>query len=213
MARFVSVGGDCQAGLRVSAMNPGGVHHFFDWLAISIQSTIRLIESDFRDFLTWENLHPIYNGEILAGVIDTQLRVEFAHDFSGFTREECDSARARYELRARWFRELFEEDEPAPYFVRRWHPRDGADDEASAIRLFKLLRAKRRDISFLYLHKDPTRGELVSGAYRSAYLPPPTSEDWMGNEDAWNYMLKDFAVRPLADVQAPIMKLNMPRFA
>lgn len=198
MFRFISLGSDCQTASQIAGLAYTPTHNFFDLLALPIRQTIELIENDFEGLLLPENLHPVYVEDQLRGVVDMRYRAEFAHDFTIFSRDEIATVRERYRLRARWFRELFDADEPPVYFVRRWHARDGVEDETLAVRLFELLQSKRRDSRMLYLHRDRGRPEFVSGAYRSAYLPPPDVPHWTGNTPAWTYMLQDFALRGVA---------------
>lgn len=213
MFRFISLGGDCQTAAQIAGSKRSTMYHFFDLISIPIDQAIRLIENDFQDMLIPENLHPCYNDEMLGRVIDTEYRMDIGHDFRDFSPADIEAVRKRFALRARWFRDLFRPDRTAPYFVRRWHPRDGEDDERLPMRLFELLRAKRRDIRMLYLHKDPERPPLVSGAYRSHYLAPPETPYWLGNTEAWQYLLHDFAVRDTTDSAVTAQVKTAPRWS
>ena len=223
MFRFLSLGGDCQPTVQINRTNGTfPALQFFDVVGCPIRGTIDLIANDFRDLLLTENLLPVYQEETLNRVIDLRYNLHLLHDFAHFTPEEIAAAQANYALRARWFMELYDEDETPVYYVRRWHPLEGApEDESQAMELFEVLRSKRRDIRFLYLHRDPGRRQRVSGAYRSAYLAPREPYHWTGNDDAWRELLTDFAVRdygdpddtgfPLASAAEPRPKAT-PRF-
>lgn len=195
MPRFISVGGDRQTAAQIYDLKYTPNTYFFDQLSIPISGAVELVDNDFSELLLPKNLHPVYVDDGLVGVLDMRYRIEFAHDFEQFTAPEIAAVQARYAMHVDRFRALFDDDEPAPYFVRRWTPGDGPEDESVAMQLFELLRQRRQDIRMLYLHGDARRGELISGAYRSAYLPPPEVPHWIGNTGSWQYMLRDFALR------------------
>lgn len=209
MPRFISLGGDRQTAAQIYDLKYKPTTYFFDRLSIPICGTVDLIGNDFDQLLLPQNLHPVYADDGLVGVLDMRYRIEFVHEFERFTPDEIAAVQARYALHVQRFRALLEADEPAPYFVRRWSPVDGPEDESLAVQLFELLRKRRSDIRMLYLHQDGTRGELVTGAYRSAYLPPPDVPHWIGNTPSWQYMLRDFAERDAT--QAPVVRPK-PRF-
>ena len=194
--RFVSLGSDCQTAAQINGLRNLPARHFFETVGCPIAKTFELLECDFRDLLLPENLLPVYHDEVLNRVIDLRYHLHFVHDFQELSPSEIKAVRDRYELRARWFRELLEPDEEPVYFVRRWHPMDGPEDESLAARLYEFLRSSRRDIRFLYLHNDPSRPERASGAYRSAYLAPPANPSWTGNNQAWRRALRVLAVTP-----------------
>lgn len=197
MLRFVSLGADCQTAAQLSVFAGTQPPQFFDKIAVPIRSVIQLIENNFADLMLSENLHPIYSGETLACVVDTLHRIDFGHDFNAFDTDEIMAVRKRYQLCVRWFAELLQPDARPVYFVRRWHPRDGSDDELNALRLYEVLRAKRADVRLLYLHKDQTRQDVVVGGYRSTFLHFPENCHWKGNTPAWQDILRNFACRPL----------------
>ena len=62
-----------------------------------------------------------------------------------------------------------------------------------------MLRSKRRDIRFLYLHRDAGHCEWIVGAYRSAYLAPGSLNHWTSNDFTWRQLLNVFAVRHSGD--------------
>lgn len=212
--RFISLGGDCQPAVQINSLNPTRTRSFFDVVSIPIAQTIALIENDFQDLMLTENLRPVYVEDTLERVVDTRWDLHFVHDFPSLEPEAVEAVRAQYLVRARWFMDLFDDEEAPPYFVRRWFNGDGPEDEREAIRLFELLRSRRRDVRLLYLHNDPFRPERVFGAYRSAYLLPPDNAHWVGNTGAWRTMLRDFALRPHEETgfALPAGK-QRPRFA
>jgi hypothetical protein len=192
--RFLSLGSDCQVAHHISHIKPNTIPHFFDWLATPIQSLIRLIENDFEGFAEPENLHPFFLGNRIMTVVETRYRVDLTHDFGDFTPASVERVRQGYRLKIRWLREMLDDpDEMPTYFIRRWDTRDGPENEADARRLFGLLRQRRRDIRFLYLHRDRTRGAVKENGYRSRYLPD-LNEDWRGDHEAWRDVLSRFAV-------------------
>ena len=191
MLRFISLGADCQPAQQI-LKNGLREKHFFDWLSSPIGSVIRLIESDFDRYLRTEDLVPDQDGHKLYKVVDKYNNINFAHDFEAFDEKNIVAVQARYQYLADKFRSLYDiSAEDAPFFVRRWHPVDGAENEGLALQLYKALRARRQDIQLLYLHNDKSRGEVVLGNYRSAFLPQPT-EGWEGDSTAWSYFLNEF---------------------
>jgi GNAT superfamily N-acetyltransferase len=186
---------------------------FFDVIATPITTAIALVQNGFQDMLLTENLRPVHVEGRLDRVIDTRWNIEFVHDFPDLTPETIAAVQARYRVRARWFMDLFESDEMPSYFVRRWYPGDGDEDERHAIRLFEVLQARRRDSRLLYLHNDPGRPARMFGAYRSIYLPPPHHGHWVGNTGAWRQILDGFAVQRFEDPGFQLPILNRPRFS
>lgn len=214
MFRFVSLGSDRQTAAQIAGLKYTPNIDFFDVLTVPIRLVIELVENEFRGLLQPENLLPVYVDDGLVGVLDVHYRIEFIYDFTTFSPQETDVVRARYEAKAIRFLELFQPDATPPYFVRRWHPRDGVEDETEPMRFFEMLRERRRDVRMLYLHRDPARPEFISGNYRSAYLPPPAVPDWTGNTEVWRYMLDDFAVRGDGNRHgAASREKQRPRFA
>lgn len=196
MFQFVSIGGDCQPAAQIRKHRLSTASHFFDWIGIPIRQTIELIENDFEGFLARENMHPIFAGDGFYGIVDTRYRTDVRHEMSGFTPADIRTIQAMYALRSRWFMEMLEPDEPPVYFVRIWGLRDGDENEADARMLYAALRSRRPDVRLLYLHNDPTRGELIEGAYRSMYLRQTSNPySWQGDDQAWSYVLNDFALR------------------
>ncbi|WP_419728933.1 DUF1796 family putative cysteine peptidase [Lichenicola sp.] len=196
--RFVSLGSDCQAGhqlRRVQVSNTSGV---FDFVTTQTRHLIRLIENDFAGFLDLENMFPVYHDVTFIGAVDTRYRIGFNHDFAKLDKEDVDYVRTLYSMRIRWFRNLFDPRRPPPYFIRRHHPRDGYADESLAIALFELLRKKRSDIRFLYLHGDPERREFMMDGFRSAFLRQHEPFAWQGDDAAWTEILGHFAIKPFA---------------
>lgn len=194
--RFVSLGADCQTAAQLHFFAGHQPAQFFDKIAVPIRSVIQLIETGFSDLMLEENLHPIYNGESLACVVDTLHRIDFGHDFTRFDADEIVAVRKRYQLCARWLAEMLRPESRPVYFVRRWHPRDGLNDEADASRLYEVLREKRPDVRLLYLHKDEAREDVIVGGYRSTFLRYSDSSYWKGDTPAWQHILKNFACRP-----------------
>lgn len=196
MFQFVSIGGDCQPAAQIRKHRVSTASHFFDWIGIPIQQTIELIENDFEGFLERQNMHPIFAGDGFYGIVDTRYRTDVRHEMEAFKPADIKRIQAMYALRSRWFREMLEPEEPPVYFVRLWGLRDGDENEDDARKLYAALRSRRRDVRLLYLHNDPTRGELIEGAFRSIYLPQTSNPySWQGDDEAWRYVLKDFAVR------------------
>lgn len=194
--RFVSLGSDCQPAMQIEAVQRGTLAGLFDNITTEIRHLSRLIRNDFAGFLDRENLFPVYFEQELRGVVDTVYRVGMNHHFAGFDDASIQAVQDVFRMRIRWFRNLFDPRRPPPYFVRRWHPRDGSDDESSAIALFHQLRHMRRDIRFLYLHPDPQRPDFMMDGYRSAYLRQIEPFVWYGDTVAWRRVLTDFARRP-----------------
>ena len=146
-------------------------------------------------------------------MIDTRYHLDFAHDFPALTRTALETVRQTYALRARWFLEFLEDEEPV-YFVRRWHPVDGGEDEASALRLFDFLKTLRRDVRLLYLHNDPKRQPSLLDGYRSIFLKQNRPFNWHGDTNVWQFILNNFTVRPCdADRDAfALPEWKAPRF-
>ena len=214
--RFISLGTDCQPAFQISVHRPNNVMHLFDWLAVPIRQLVRLIENDFEDFLHTDNLHPFFIENKLTAVFDTKYRIDLAHDFIMFDAADIARVRGLYELKIRWFRELLDEaDEPPSYFIRRWDVRDGPEDETVAVELFELLKRRRRDIRFLYLHNDPSRLPAKRNGYRSHFLRSPQPFIWKGDFHAWRHILRQFALEPEADdgEAFALPPFRAPRFA
>lgn len=152
MFRFVSLGCDCQVAAQINKQQPSGVTHFFDWLGCTIPGLMTLIEKDFEGFLDEKNLHPFFINNALRTVIDFKYSVDVTHDLHSLQPQEVSRVRANYAMRARWFRELFDEDSPPTYFVRRWDGRDPDDSDAGPLALLSMLRERRSDVRLLYLH-------------------------------------------------------------
>lgn len=200
MFQFVSVGGDCQTAAQIRKRRPASVAHFFDWIGIPIRQTIELISNDFAGFFDRENLHPHYAGNGFYGIVEMRYRADVQHGVPSFDIEITEMIRLMFSLRARWLREMLEEDERPVYFIRCWTVRDGAENEADAIELFELLRSKRRDIRLLYLHNDASREERIDGGYRSAFMRQASNPYiWSGDDKAWRSVLEGFAVQPGGD--------------
>ncbi len=216
--RFVSLGADCQPARQISRIQPSNMSGVFDWVTTQIQHIGRLIADDFAGFLEPENLFPVFHDQTFIGLVDTLYRVGLNHDFAGFDAVDVSSVQTIYRMRIRWFRNLFDPRRPPPYFIRRQHPRDGAEDESLAIALFEQLRAKRSDIRFLYLHADPNRREFMMDGYRSAFLRQRDPFEWRGDDEAWNTILCEFAVRPFVGDRAAfrlpdyVPQVRRPRF-
>lgn len=214
--RFISLGGDCQPAAQIRRNRPNGTTHFFDWLSIPIRHTIRLIENDLDGGFEPENLHPLYLENRLLTVVDTRYHLDITHDFPVFDDETVAQVRARYAIRARWFRELLDDPDELPsYFVRRWDKRDGPENEADARVLYHLLKQRRRDIRFLYLHADPTRRPVRDGGYRSLFLRPAEPFIWYGDNGAWQKILNVSAFEPGPEdgVSFPMPPMRVPRFS
>ncbi|WP_419728536.1 DUF1796 family putative cysteine peptidase [Lichenicola sp.] len=215
MFQFVSLGGDCQPAAQIRKRRPSSVAHFFDWIGIPIRQTIELIRNDFEGFFDRENLHPHYAGDGFYGIVEMRYRADVQHGVPSFDIATTEAIRELFVMRARWLREMLEEDNDPVYFIRSWTVRDGPENEADAIELFELLRSKRRDIRLLYLHNDPGREDRISGGYRSAYLRQASSPYvWSGDDRAWLSLLEDFAVRPGGDDKgaSPLPAPRRPRF-
>ena len=212
--RFVSLGSDCQPAHQISRVQTTNTSGVFDSVTTQIRHLTRLIENDFAGFMDMANMFPVYHEHIFSGAVDTLYRVGFNHDFGKLEDQDLAHVSNVYNMRIRWFRNLFDPKRPPPYFIRRYHPRDGREDESQAIALFELLRTKRRDIRFLYLHNDPSRRELMMDGYRSAFLRQRDPFVWFGDDAAWDPILSYFAVRPFAgDRQAfQLPELKRPRF-
>lgn len=216
MFQFVSIGGDCQPAAQIRKHRVSTASHFFDWIGIPIRQTIELIENGFEGFLERENMHPIFAGDGFYGIVDTRYRTDIRHEMSEFKPADIRTIQAMYTLRSRWFTEMLEPDEPPVYFVRLWGLRDGDENEADARKLYETLRARRHDVRLLYLHNDPTRGELIEGAFRSTYLRQPTNPyTWQGDDEAWRYALNDFALRATdgPDEGFPLPRPREPNFS
>ena len=192
MLRFISLGADCQPAQQIQK-NGRREKHFFDWLSTPINSVIRLIENDFEHYLRLEDLVPDQDRHKLYKVTDKYNQIDFAHDFEAFDERNIKAVQARYEYLADKFRSLFDDaTEDPPFFVRRWHPIDGPENEGLALQLHRALRARRHDIRLLYLHNDGSRKEIVLENYRSAFLAQPF-EGWEGDSIAWSYLLNEFS--------------------
>lgn len=212
--RFVSLGSDCQPAAQINNIQPPGqskLSYPFDWITTQIQHIGRLIENDFEGFLDPANLFPNYFEEQFKGMVDTVYRVGLNHDFVDFNEAEIQRVRDVYMLRVRWFLNLFDTRRPPPYFIRRWHPRDGIEDERLVLELFEVLRRKRRDIRLLYLHADPSRAEFMADGYRSAFLKQNDPFVWYGDGPTWSHMLNNFALRFFeGDRQAFVLPVAVP---
>ena len=194
MARFISLGGDCQVANQI---RKHGYYekHLFDWVQIPVENIIRLIESDFDRFLCDEDLCPDQSDERLYKVVDTYNKMDFSHDFDAFNEQNIRVVQRRYQYLADKFRSLSTEGvSETPCFIRRWHHVDGPENEEHALQLFRTILSKRPDSKFLYLHNDPSRREMITDRYKSAYLPQ-ISETWEGDHAAWAYLLTEFALR------------------
>jgi len=157
---------------------------------------VRLLDHDFAGLLHESNLHPWYYNETLYGVVETRYDIDFDHDFDRFDSVALQHVRSDYAIRVRWFLELFDAEEDPVYFVRRYHPRDGEEDERKSLRLFDKLRERRPDLRFLYLHADRSRAPRFEDGYRSTFVGQHDPFQWRGDQHAWHYILSHFALRP-----------------
>lgn len=210
--RFVSLGGDCQTAMQIKLMTSKHVTGFFDSIGSPISTVISLIETGFVDPLPMARLEPVHVGGRLERVIDRGTGLQFVHDFPDFEPGTIAAIQARYRLQARWLMQSFDADEPPSYFIRRWSEFDGPEDERQAMRLFDVLRARRPDIRLLYLHQDRTRPPRNFGAYRSTYLSPTVSGNWVGDIAEWRALLHGFAMLPGGDQGFPLRAPKRPRF-
>lgn len=215
MFRFVSLGCDCQPAAQINRQQPSPIAHFFDWLGSTLQGLMKLIENDFDGFLDEKNLHPFFVDNAMKTVVDYKYKIDITHDLHNLRAEELKRVRAIYTMRARWFRELFEEDSPPTYFVRRWDGRDPDDGDAGPLALLSMLQERRSDVRLLYLHADRARAPSAAPGFRSAFLAQPHPFIWSGSEPAWREALLETAMTPHAgDGDAFALPLaRVPRFA
>lgn len=213
MYRFVSLGCDCQAAWQLRRYQASRVVHVFDDIGSRLVGVKRLLETDFAHLL--RDLHPVFIEGRLVTVIDTRYRLDFTHAFHGFAEKDIARVRTEYTLKARWFRELFDEDSPPTYFIRRWDPRDGESRDDEAVELLDMLQSRRRDCRLLYLHGDKTAGIRYAPGFRSAYLQQPENGFWRGLDAAWNHAIREVAVSPYEeDGEAfGFAPRRVPRFA
>ena len=213
MFRFVSLGCDCQPAHQINLIQNASAAHFFDWLGSPIVGVSSLIGADFDGVLQAKNLHPYVRENIVYAVIDTKFGLDFSHDFSRLDQENIKRVQDIYGLRARWFADLFDEENPPTYFVRRSDIRDIDNSDDAAIRLLAQLQERRRDVRMLYLHDDYTRPPGFAPGFRSAYLPQPQPFHWHGLQPAWSDALKRVALEPYAgDGDAFPLPKRRPKF-
>lgn len=193
MFRFVSLGCDRQSAFQIDRHQGVGVSHFFDRVGSTLDGAARLIDADFVGFLEDAGLYWLYADSGLRTVIDTSFEIDVTHEFRRQDRMELQRVRALYRIRARWFRELFDEDSPPTCFVRRWDARDRGDADDAPLALLALLRSRRRDVRLLYLHEDETRPLRVAPGCRSVFLPQQNPADRAGLDSAWRRVLSDAA--------------------
>lgn len=215
MYRFISLGCDCQPAWQIKRYQTARVTHFFDDIGSRLSGVKKLLEADFSDLLQESNLHPLYIESRLVTVIDTHYGLDFTHSFTSFSQKDLARVRAEYTLKARWFRELFDEESPPTYFIRRWDPRDGEGGDDEALELLSMLRSRRKDVRLLYLHGDKTAGVRFAPGFRSAYLEQPEPNFWRGLNSAWNHVIRETAVSPYEeDGEAfAFLPRRVPRFA
>lgn len=198
--RFVSLGADCQPAYQINRQRDSQqpqlpqIPMFFDWLGSTTAGVSRLIEADFDGLLDDDNLVASFHANNLHSVVDARFRLEFAHDFTRFDRDNVERARLKFRLRARWFLELFEPDSPPTYFVRRAAERELDNGDAPALALLRLLQSRRRDCRLLYLHDDPSRPPGFAPGFRSAFLRQPRPFYWQGLDSAWAHALDRVAL-------------------
>ena len=214
MFRYVSLGCDCQVNYQISLVQERGPTHFFDWIANPLDGLIRIIERDFSNILDPRNLFPFYVENRMFGVIDTEYRMDFHHDFARFDDENRKSVLEIYTRRAERFRQLFAADSPPTYFVRRADQRDNDQSDRAALRLLDLLKSYRKDVRLLYLHEEPRRPVGFAPGFRSALLEQRQPFSWQGNNDAWKSMFGRIALLPFeGDGDAlELPKPKLPRF-
>lgn len=214
MFRFVSLGADCQPALHINRHQQQDVPHFFDWIGAPMEGVHRLIETEFEGVLQPGNLHPYCRENIIYAVVDTVFRLDFSHDFTSLDPRSIKTVQDQYRLRARWFMELFDEDSPPTYFVRRSDLRDQDSGDDAALRLLALLQSRRKDVRLLHLHDDPKRPAGFAPGFRSAFLPQPSPFHWKGLDTAWDHVLRRVALTGYAGDGAafPLPRLNVPNF-
>ena len=213
MFRFVSLGCDCQPAHQINLIQDARAAHFFDWLGSPLAGVSRLLESDFDGVLLEKNLHPYVRENIVYAVVDTQFGIDFSHDFSRLHKEDITRVQDIYRLRARWFGELFDEENPPTYFVRRSDLRDIDNSDDAALALLAQLQERRKDVRLLYLHDDYTRPPGFAPGFRSVYLPQPHPFHWHGLQSAWTDALKRVAMEPYAgDGEAFPLPRRRPQF-
>lgn len=214
MFRFVSLGCDCQPVFQINKLQGQGATHFFDCIGSTLDGLIGLLDDDFRGLMTADSLVPYYIDNRLYAVLDKHRGLDFTHDFARLDQQSIMRAAKIYALRTRWFLELFDEDSPPTYFVRRADLRDPDHGDDRALALLDRLKSRRKDVRLLYLHEDRQRPPGFAPGYRSSFLPQREEFFWHGLDSAWTFALNRTAVMPYGD-DGPAFPLPLqkpPRF-
>lgn len=188
--RFIGIGGDCQVSHNLKRTQSTYEKHFFDWLVVPSASVINLIETDFKSILIENNLEPLFRGDKLERVTDKQYNIWYMHDFKSLEKSDVENVQQKYRYLADKFMGVLASQEPI-CFVRRWHPLDGPENDASAEKLLKAIRKKSKKASLLYVHQDGSRPLICKRNFTSVVIKDVVG-DWRGDEQAWEKHLSEF---------------------
>ncbi|MGI4795871.1 MAG: DUF1796 family putative cysteine peptidase, partial [Janthinobacterium lividum] len=199
MFRFISLGCDSQSAIHIQKRQPSTVTHFFDQLGSTLHGVMKLIEDDFQGFLDEQNLLPLFAENALQAVIDCKYKIDVLSSVHNLDDMNFARVRSVYRQRAQWFRDLFSDESPPTYFVRRWDGRDPDDSDDDPLALLAMLQKRRDDVRLLYLHADPTRPPRAAPGFRSAFLPQPDPAIPHARDLAWQDALLGTAMSRIVD--------------
>lgn len=101
---FISLGSNCRT---ASALSKYGLRSFsgpFDWcISDFMKGVIPLLESDFEDFLSCENLRISEENDKVFD--DIKYKIKFNHDVNRSLEEEYESIKEKYQRRIERFRQ------------------------------------------------------------------------------------------------------------
>lgn len=181
MRRLISLGAACDVGFQLRMHGPENVAHFFDWLSISAEGVVKIIEKDFDVFhpddLTLIERNPRYVQCIRTGA---KFHHQFPHTSNGVIRDYLVFYRdfiGKFEHLAARFRD-YAANKPVT-FVRRNITKDVAErleDVTSAL-------FPGGDLRFFYMTDRPFETRLG----RAVVAPPRAGG--LGNMRDWAELL------------------------
>lgn len=193
----------CQTAYQLNRKNLHKHSYPFDWLISPLESTIKLLENRFANFMEWENLKVVGTYENKNFIVnDTLYNVTSYHDFpfspdGKIKNEDYIAFQEKMDRRIKRFYNQIEIDESILFVING--DKSGLD---KYIQLLTILKKLRGNLPFHvlacgYFVPNVKEGQIENITfYRFRKIEKRSEQDqWKGNDEEWDNCLKNIKLK------------------
>ena len=164
---FISLGYFCSVALDLERLGLRSTSSPFDWCISNIEGVFSLIQNNFEDFLTYENLSQ--NIEKHECYKDDKYNIEFFHDFDKYKslKSELPKVKEKYNRRIeRFYKDIVEPTLFIRYISDEKHNKDGKNVELLYIEenydyIIGLLKSFNPNNSIIFIANEEVESDKI----------------------------------------------------